>query len=192
MAGAGVLPWAVGAFAVTNLDDLLMLTLFFAGRTRQNALRVVLGHYLGFTVILGGSILLGLAGSLVPGRWIALLGLVPLLLGVRDAVRLWRTRKDDAALPLERSAKSVFEIASVTVANGGDNLAVYVPAFALLGWKRSAAVAAVFYAMVAVWCLLGWMLVRHRAVVQVADQMGHIVLPLALIAVGLLILRGVF
>ncbi|MEU8400000.1 hypothetical protein AB0C28_32855 [Nonomuraea sp. NPDC048892] len=50
----GVVGQAAGLFAVTNVDDLLILALFFAqgaGR-RSAAARVVAGQYLGFLAIL--------------------------------------------------------------------------------------------------------------------------------------------
>lgn len=191
MSPKGLLPWSIAAFAITNIDDLFLLTLFFAGKTRGEAIRVAIGQYLGFSVILAASIALGFAGSLVAGRWVALLGVVPLFLGVRDGVRLWRNRTSPSALPSSRPTKALFEVASITIANGVDNLAVYSPVFAVLGWRRASVVSTVFYIMVGTWCLAGWMLVRHQRLVQVLDRIGHILLPGALIVVGLVILRGV-
>jgi cadmium resistance protein CadD (predicted permease) len=50
----GIVGQAVGLFAVTNIDDILILSLFFAqGAGHRGATtRIVLGQYLGFAAIL--------------------------------------------------------------------------------------------------------------------------------------------
>lgn len=192
MNGAALVPWAVFAFAITNLDDLFLLTLFFAGKNRRSALRVIAGQYLGFTVLLLISVSMGVAGALVPERWIAVLGLVPLCLGVRDGLKLWRDRNSGPLKTIVALETSVLQVASLTIANGSDNLAVYIPAFAILGWKRSVIVSTVFYVMVGVFCILGWSLVRHQVFGEAVKRIGHVLMPVALILIGLLILRGVF
>src|SRR3954447_19611388 len=85
-------------FAVTNIDDIVILTLFFGQATgvRGGAARVVLGQYLGFAAILVASVLGALGAGLLPEAAIAYLGLVPLLLGVRVGWRVWRERSGPA------------------------------------------------------------------------------------------------
>ena len=79
-------------FAVTNIDDILILALFFgqgAGH-RGAAARVVLGQYLGFAAILVASVIGALGAGLLPRSAIPYLGLLPLVLGIRAAWRAWR------------------------------------------------------------------------------------------------------
>jgi cadmium resistance protein CadD (predicted permease) len=86
-------------FAVTNVDDVLVLALFFgrcAGH-RGAETRVVLGQYLGFAAILVASVAGALGVGLLPRPAIAYLGLLPLLLGVQAAWDVWRDRHDPAA-----------------------------------------------------------------------------------------------
>ena len=81
-------------FAVTNIDDLLVLALFFgrwAGHRGASA-RVVLGQYLGFAGILVASVAGALGAGLLPRPAVAYLGLLPLLLGIRAAWEVWRER----------------------------------------------------------------------------------------------------
>lgn len=76
---------AAGMFAVTNIDDLLVLAVFF-GQTRGHkagAWRVVAGQYLGFVAILAAAIVGALGAGLLPEAVIPYLGLLPLALGVR-------------------------------------------------------------------------------------------------------------
>jgi hypothetical protein len=78
----GPLGQAAGLFAVTNIDDIVVLALFFGQATgRAGALRVVLGQYLGFAAILAVSVAAALGAALLPGAVIPYPGLLP---GVRD------------------------------------------------------------------------------------------------------------
>ena len=79
---------AVVTFAVTNVEDILVLVIFSSqvdGSLRRR--HVVIGQYLGFTALLGIS-LLGFAGSLlVPRPVIGFLGLAPIAIGLQKVVR---------------------------------------------------------------------------------------------------------
>jgi cadmium resistance protein CadD (predicted permease) len=187
----------VFVFAATNIDDILLLALFFADRTIRPA-AVVAGQFIGIgvlTAVSGGAALLALA---VPPGWIGLLGLVPLFLGVRGIYALWRSPQqfesgDSADLLSEPKsvARGVhaqwISVALVTVANGGDNLGAYIPLFSRhFPWIPL--YAAVFTAMTFLWCAAGYWLVKHPLVGKRIGQYGHIALPFVLVALGLLIL----
>ena len=89
--------------------------------------------------------LLGAWGApLLAEGWTSYLGLVPLALGVREAVRVARGRSDDGEDATRDQVPGVWFVASVTLANGGDNIAVYVPVFANLGAGANAVVTATF------------------------------------------------
>jgi len=80
-------------------------------------------------------------------------------------------------------------VAGVTIANGGDNLGVYIPLFA----SATGAIpiyAAIFAVMTALWCWIGYRLVRNRWVGERLRRYGHLLLPYVLIALGLYILSG--
>lgn len=73
-------------------------------------------------------------------------------------------------------------------ANGGDNIAVYVPVFATVGPAGLVVYGAVFLVMVAVWCAAGRFLATRRRIARALSRWGHIALPIVLIALGLVIL----
>ena len=76
---------SVTSFVATNLDDLMVLMLFFS---RLNAnfrpRHLIIGQYLGFTLILLASSLGLLFGLLVSKEWIGLLGFIPLTIGIKQ------------------------------------------------------------------------------------------------------------
>ena len=183
---------AVIVFVTTNIDDLLILAAFFADR-RLGTRAVILGQLLGMTVLTVASALAALLALAVPEGLTGLLGLVPLVIGLHQSWALWRGRgaadDDDArqegSLPATRS--QVLAIAGVTIANGGDNLGVYIPLFAAEpAWIGLYAF--VFAALTLLWCGLGHWLVNHSVVGERIRRYGRVALPFVLIALGLYIL----
>ncbi|ANN21466.1 cadmium transporter [Amycolatopsis orientalis] len=177
-------------FAVTNVDDLVLLALFF-GRAagRGGAARVVAGQYLGFAGILAVSLAGAFGAGLLPDAVLPWLGVVPLLLGLRAAWRVWRERGTDDE---EREVgPGVLAVAGVTFANGGDNIGVYVPVFANTGTGELIVYAAVFLALVAVWCAAGRYFAGRPVIARALARWGHLLLPVVLVGIGVLILTGV-
>jgi cadmium resistance transport/sequestration family protein len=177
-------------FAVTNIDDMLILALFF-GRAagHDHAPRhVVLGQYVGFVLILAVSVAGALGATLLPESSIAYLGLLPIALGVRAGVRVWRHRDVIDEQRETRDLPTVGSVATVTFSNGGDNIGVYVPVFATAGAGALSVYVAVFLVMVGVWCFLGHYLATRPLVARALSRWGHVILPIVLIAIGTLIL----
>ena len=182
---------AAGVFAGTNVDDLIVLTVLFlsaraAGRPRP--WQVWAGQYAGIGALVAISALAALGLTLVPDRWVPLLGLVPLALGVRGLVRAVRPRSGAADPPVV--AGNLVAVAGVTIANGADNIAVYTPMFRTIGLAGSVVTVAVFAVLVAVWCLAASWLGGHQRVVAVVERYGHWLVPVVFIAIGVVILAG--
>jgi cadmium resistance protein CadD (predicted permease) len=184
---------AAGMFAVTNIDDLLVLAVFF-GQTRGHkagAWRVVAGQYLGFLAILTAAIIGALGAGLLPETVIPYLGLIPLALGVRAAVDAWRQRNDpddNADSPIHDAGPAALQVAAVTFANGGDNIGVYVPVFTVAGTSGMTVYVFVFLIGVAIWCAGSWFLATRPVIARSLSRWGHTILPIVLIGIGLTIL----
>ncbi|MFI6457278.1 cadmium resistance transporter [Streptosporangium amethystogenes] len=188
---AGIIGQAAGLFAVTNIDDILILALFFAqgaGR-RGSTVRIVAGQYLGFTAILVVAVAAGFGATFLPEAAIPYLGLLPLALGLKAAWQAWKNHRDGED---EEEAASggpgVLAVAAVTLANGGDNIGVYVPVFATAGLGGMSVYVVVFLLLVAVWCLAGRFFATRPVIARVLSRWGHLLLPVVLIAIGALIL----
>ncbi|MGW6981812.1 cadmium resistance transporter [Streptomyces sp. NPDC054932] len=94
--GPGIIGRAAGLFAVTNIDDILVLALFFAqgaGNPGSTG-RIVLGQYLGFAAILGVAVAAAFGATFLPGSAIPYLGLLPLALGLKAAWQAWKDHRD--------------------------------------------------------------------------------------------------
>ncbi|MET9934659.1 MULTISPECIES: cadmium resistance transporter [unclassified Streptomyces] len=196
----GIIGQAVGLFAVTNIDDILILALFFAqGADHPGAARrIVLGQYLGFAAILAVAVAAAFGATFLPASAVPYLGLLPLALGLKAAWQAWKDRREGSEEEEREQAgqggPSPLEVAAVTFANGGDNIGVYVPVFATAGTGWMSVYAAVFLVLVAVWCFAGRFFATRPVIAKALARWGHITLPLVLITIGLLILveGGVF
>ena len=182
---------AIGLFLVTNIDDLIVLSLFFgrgAGQ-RGTTVRILVGQYLGFAGILGAAVLVSLgAGAFLPPGVIPYFGLIPLGLGVWAAWQGWRRGEDDDDAKIEGKNVAVWTVAGVTFANGGDNIGVYVPVFLSVGPGTVVAYCIVFLALVAVLVVLAKFVATRRPIAEVLERSEHILFPIVLIGLGVFIL----
>jgi cadmium resistance protein CadD (predicted permease) len=198
---------SVSAFCASNLDDIVLLLFFFSSTGQQHRpVHVVAGQYLGFALLVLASLVGFVGGQIVPTPWIGLLGLLPISLGVSRMIdSLDPTAHDgkpeasaSSALthPSSRSWlgrwrlpwPQVFAIAAVTVANGGDNVGLYMPLFAHCTPGQLLITLAVFFVMVGLWCALAWQLVQTPGLAQLLSQYGQQLVPFVLIGLGALIL----
>ena len=179
---------AAGIFAGTNVDDLVVLTvLFLSARAsgRPRPWQIWAGQYAGIAALVAVSAVAALGLTLVPDRWVGLLGLVPIALGVRGLIGGLRDRDGDA--PQALTAANGFAVAGVTVANGADNIAVYTPVFRSLGLGGSVVTCLVFAVLVAVWCGAAAWLGSHERVISLVRRYGHWLVPLVFIVIGVVI-----
>lgn len=184
---------AVSAFAATNIDDLFVLMFFFAaGKHEKNS--IILGQYLGFLSLVMVSSTAYFLHFLVPSYFLSLLGIFPVTIGLKKLVDLRQDdnrEKEDVELDdPSRSCRNLFQVASVTFTNGGDNLGVYGPLFAGMSSSNIFLVIMVFMVMVGIWCILAILMVENRFLGDKIEKYGHILLPFVLIGLGLMILAG--
>jgi cadmium resistance protein CadD (predicted permease) len=192
---------AVALFAATNVDDLVVLALLSAtsraaGRPRR--WEIWAGQYLGFAVLVGLSLAAGRGLSLVPARWLWLLALIPLVIGVVTlAAAIRSARRGEQSTPSLPRVTGVLKVrwlawiagavgvGALTVVDGADNLAAYTPVFATADAARIAVTLVVFAVGVAVWCAAGALLTRHHRITETLQRYGRWILPVAFILIAL-------
>ncbi|MGK5518836.1 cadmium resistance transporter [Micromonospora sp. URMC 107] len=180
----GTAAGAAVVFAATDIDDIVVLTLFFvAARTtgRPRTWQIVAGQYLGIGALAVASAVVAAGLLVVPEPWTGLLGLLPVALGVRALL-------DRDADETPAVVGSTLGVAGVTIANGADNIAVYVPVFRALGPADSAVFLLVFVVLIALWCAAGAWLGGHPRVVRLVGRVGHRLVPAVFVAINVVIL----
>ncbi|MET8158767.1 cadmium resistance transporter [Sphaerisporangium sp. NPDC005289] len=194
---------ACAVFAGTNVDDIIILTVLFlsarAGR-EPRARQIVAGQYAGIAVLVAVSAIAALGLTIIPDRWVGLLGLVPLAFGIRGLISALRARHRDrnggrgagreggqeGGAPVA-VAGGAFSVAGVTIANGADNLSVYTPMFRTIGLTASLVTIAAFAVLIAVWCAAGYWLGSHKKIIAFVERFGHWLVPLVFVAIGAVI-----
>ncbi len=191
---AVVVGTAVGVFVGTNLDDFALLLVFVLGMPQEGIRppQIVFGQYLGFSALLLVSGVAAAGLRTVPEHWVGLLGFVPIGLGV---VGLVRAGSDPPVTPdAMASVRNVAAIATVTVANGVDNVSVYVLLFRQLNLTDTIITTVVFLLLLAVWCTTALAVGRRARLVPGAVRASRLAAPLVLVAIGVYLLfhTGVF
>jgi len=190
---------SVTSFLATNIDDLMVLMLFFS---RLNAnfrpRHLILGQYLGFTLVLLASSLGLLLGLLVSKEWIGLLGFIPLSIGIKQLLSREyedyiqevsedvNSSKNRSFFP--RFPSQTYYVAAVTVANGGDNIGIYVSLFANNTPLHVLIIVIIFYLMMGIWCALAYFLITHPQIAKLVTNYGHKISPFIYIILGIYIL----
>jgi cadmium resistance protein CadD (predicted permease) len=189
----GIIPQAAGLFAITNVDDIVVLSLFFARGAghRGSAFRIVAGQYLAFGVILAVAVAVAFGATFLPEKSLPYLGLLPIAIGLWEGREAWRDGKradgDEQAEPVP-GGPGMVKVTTTTLANSGDNIGVYVPVFTNVGVRGTVIYGLVFLALVGALCAAGRFVASRPAIARPLGRWGHILLPAVLVAIGLSIL----
>ncbi|MCT1413030.1 cadmium resistance transporter [Corynebacterium sanguinis] len=182
---------AIGLFIATNIDDIIVLSLFFARGAghKGTTLRILAGQYLGFAGILAAAVLVTLgAGAFLPAEAIPYFGLIPLALGLWSAWQAWQGDDDDDDAQVAGKKVSVLTVAGVTFANGGDNIGVYVPVFLHVDTATVIIYCIVFLILVAGLVALAKFVATRPPIAEVLERWEHVLFPIVLIGLGIFIL----
>ncbi|KAM3092927.1 cadmium resistance transporter [Phormidesmis sp. 146-12] len=188
----------IAAFVATNIDDLLILMLFFSQvNVAFHRRDIYVGQYLGFVAIVLLSLPGFFSGLLISKPVIGLLGFVPIALGIRRLI--WSEDHEVQTVNLLDNlnqkrlsnrlvSPQVFSVAAVTLANGGDNIGIYISLFASQNFASLSVILSVFFACVGVWCLVADWLSNHRAIAPILTRYSSVLGSIVLIGLGIYIL----
>ncbi|MEI2578526.1 cadmium resistance transporter [Scytonema sp. PRP1] len=185
------------AFTATNLDDILILLLFFSQVNSVFRRRhIVTGQYLGFAALVAVSLPGFFSSMVLPRPWIGMLGIVPIVIGLSRLINPVQDEEEETEAPQtpERSwytsllSPQAYGVAAITFANGGDNIGIYVPLFASSNGLTLSVILAVFFVLVGVWCFTAYRLMQVPAIAKSLTDYGNQLVPFVLIGLGMLIL----
>lgn len=196
----------ISAAFATTFDDNLYLTAFFGKVNRSfRPKHIIIGEFLGFTTLVCASLPGFFGGMIIPSTWIGLLGLLPIAIGISNLISRAEEGETVQAVSVDltsptksgRHNKSVlatirdpqtYRVSAVTIANGGNNIGIYVPLFASSNLPSLGVILCVCYFTVGVWCLLSYNLTRNPLMTPVLTRYGRKIFPFVLIYLGLSIL----
>jgi cadmium resistance protein CadD (predicted permease) len=186
----GLLGLAIALFASTNVDDMFVLVGFFADpkfRPRD----IVTGQYAGIAALFVLALLGSLLALVISRPYIGLFGVVAIAVGAKRLFDLYRNREmTESSLEHPDTGRHtrVATVALLTLANGADNLGIYMPAFAIRSPFEIGTIAVIFAVMTGLWCFFAHWLVHHPTFGKPIRRYGQRVAPLVLIAIGVSII----
>ena len=175
------------SFVATNLDDMIINTFFFSLVSGTKEIKsIVFGKYLGTWILIIISILSAQGLKWIPVEYIRFLGFIPIALGLRGFLN---KHDEDGSPPDSDSSRLIWNVAIVTVANGADNLGVYIPLFAGFSWYQVLVFEAVFLVMIAVWCAVGYRISNVVSYKNTIAKYKKAIMPLVYMLLGIYILN---
>ncbi|MBD2500408.1 cadmium resistance transporter [Anabaena azotica] len=181
------------AFIATNIDDILILLLFFSQvNANFRPWQIVAGQYLGFTALILLSLPGFFGGIILPPRWIGLLGLLPIIIGISTLVNREVTTEElqpdittsKPATFAELLTPQAYGVAAITVANGSDNVSVYLPLFANSNVISFFVIINSFFILLGIWCYVAYKLTYQRTIANILTRYGSQIIPFILIGLG--------
>ncbi len=176
------------AFMSTNIDDIFILMLFYGSRKFKPAI-IVIGQYLGIGTLVLIALLGSLVGNFLDPRYVGVLGLFPIYLAIRGFIELTKQNGKEEEVKIETNSTGILSIAGVAIANGADNIGVYVPLFSTMNEREKIGMIVIFGIMTYVWCAFGKFLASRPLIARQIDKFGHVIMPLVLLLLGIFILH---
>ena len=171
------------AFISTNIDDILILTFIFTAGSNIKTYRIILGKYLGMAVLTAFSILSAMGLRLLDERFLPYLGIVPIILAVKEIISNLRNKDED----IVKAEGGIFSTALLTIASGADNVGVYVPLFTGFNTAETLICIIIFAVMTLLWCLLAKSLASLPKIKELLGKYKSIIVPLVYIILGIYI-----
>jgi cadmium resistance protein CadD (predicted permease) len=138
---------------------------------------------LGFTAIIVVSLIAALAALAIPHRWIRLLGILPLALGIKDLFRVHQMKTQHPSA----NSLGVLSIAFVTISNGADNIGVYVPFF-FFARRYLWLILTTYATLIGLWCLFGRWMGNRSIILRLVDRWAEKAVPVVFIFLGIILL----
>lgn len=194
------------SFISTNIDNIFILMVLFAQINESMQKRhIILGQYIGTMVLFIVSVLGAYGLNLVPPQYTGLLGLVPILLGIKEWIkyreekRLIAKEDEEDVVVKEVRGKSklsklihpaIVNVFLITIASGADNIGIYIPVFVRLNVLELIITLIIFLLLLALWCFAGERLTNFPVIKKTIQKYKNIGLPFVYIMIGVIILTS--
>src|ERR1044071_6164801 len=124
----GLFGIGIVSFIASNIDDTFVLMLLFSSLRFQTR-HIVIGQFIGIGVLTIISALGALIALVLPPFFIALMGLIPIAIGIKRLLEYYeRNKRTDTNKNIQDKGKNLISflaVSGITIANGGDDVGVF-------------------------------------------------------------------
>lgn len=151
---------------------------------------IVLGQYLGFTLLIVISLLAAFGLALIPQQWIGFLGLIPMFIGLKVLFEKEEEEMEEEEIleSTNRFSSMILSVAVIMLAAGGDNLGVYIPYFTTLNTLDLIVTIAIYYVAAALLIYLCQRLSTVKGISETVEKYEKIIVPIVFIGLGIMIM----
>ncbi|AWI12629.1 hypothetical protein B4064_2596 [Caldibacillus thermoamylovorans] len=183
---------AIVSYIATSIDYIVILVVLFAQvKNRKGGVRdIVLGQYLGFTVLIIISLLASFGIAFIPQQWIGLLGLIPIFIGLKVLFEKDEGDEEDEEIleSTNRFSNFILSVTVIMLAAGGDNLGVYIPYFTVLNTIELIVTIVIYYIAAAVLLYLCQRVSAVKGISETVEKYEKIIVPIVFLALGIMIM----
>ena len=176
------------AFVSANTDGMIIAIAYLTD-PNYDSKNILFGQIIGFWLLTIASLILAQSLFFIPKESAKWLGVVPIIFGF---VKLLKYQRKDTIKPasMPPSGRQIQEISILTVATGADDVMAYTPIFATRTPREITILSLVFVIMTIIWWMIAKWLADHGIIRKAVSKGGPILVPLLIIAMGLIILSG--
>lgn len=182
--------FSVVVFVATSVDELVVLTTIFAYAERRKAVaQVYAGQLISQAVLLTVSVLAASGVETVSQEGIGLLGILPIVLGIRSL--LGGDEEDQAqetANRLGSRASFTLTVALIAIGGGGEELAVFIPFLGSLAGSDLVVALVTLVLLVPVWCRVSQRLASIERIQRWITRYQRIFVPVVFIGLGVVVI----
>jgi cadmium resistance protein CadD (predicted permease) len=166
----------------------LILLFSTPGLLAQN---VIIGQFVGIVLLVLISSLAALLALAIPPFGIGLMGLIPIIIGIKRLLKFRMTPETNHAM--KKEYLSFLSVAAITISNGGDDIGVFTPLFAKYNTTPEVTIlVTIFLIMTGIWSLVTFYFIRHPFIASRVNVLSHAVTPFVLIGLGVYIIIDSF
>jgi len=177
------------AFISANTDGMI-IALAYLTDPNYDSRNILYGQIIGFWFLTLASLILAQLLFFIPKESARWLGIIPIIFGIAKLLKYSSrdTVKQPAAIP--PTGRQIQEISVLTVATGADDVVAYTPIFATRTAHEVTILTIVFVIMTIIWWMIAKWLADHGIIRKLVSKGGPILVPLLIIALGVIIIYG--
>lgn len=181
----------------TSLDELfILIPLYLEGEENLRKKEIIGGQYLGLCILILFSFIGTLGTTLIPKKYISLLGIIPIFIGIKALCLNMKSNKQKSSnnenITLDDNKNTtiqrIIKIAFISIASGADNIGIYIPLFAQQSSRQMFITIIIFFTILPIWSNLAQKLANLPILRTTIHHYKDSLIPIIFVSLGIYIL----